>query len=342
MSIDLTQFRDGAVNAVVRALYARHPALAQRFGERGKKACREDINHHLDYLCGALAAAEDALFSNYGVWLKSVLDSRGVPSGHLVESFALLAEYLRAHLAPADAVRVDAIFETAHAALMRSDFPPPFIHERLPALADAPLFREVAVSGNQREAQRLISALIDSGITLSEASVRLVQPAMYEIGRLWQENRITVAQEHLATAISQSALARAYLQATFAPPIDRKAMFAGVAGNHHSLGLRMLSDAFETIGWDVVYLGADVPTRDLVRQVAESSPDLLILSVSLPGHLSVARETLECLRADLGSQCPQIWVGGLATLIGGSVWRTLKADGWAADALHAIDEVSGR
>jgi methanogenic corrinoid protein MtbC1 len=163
---------------------------------------------------------------------------------------------------------------------------------------------------------------------------------MYEIGRLWQENRITVAQEHLATAVSQSVLARAYLQAAFAAPVGRKAVFAAVAGNHHILGLRMLSDAFETIGWDVLYLGADVPTADLIRQVDASSPDLLVLTLSLPTHLSVARATLEHLHAELGSRCPAVWVGGLATLIGERMWRSLKADGWAADALHALEQVA--
>ena len=177
-------------------------------------------------------------------------------------------------------------------------------------------------------------------MTLTEASVRLIQPAMVEIGRLWQENRITVAQEHLTTAISQNVMARAYMQADFAQPVGRKAMFAGVAGNHHSLGLRMLSDAFETQGWDVVFLGADVPVADLIRQVDADRPDLLCLSLSLPSHLAQARETVERLRAELGNRCPTIWVGGQVTLMRDRVWHSVKADGWASDALHALEQIA--
>jgi methanogenic corrinoid protein MtbC1 len=342
MNIDLAPWREMAVSAVEQSLYAHHPGLAERFGGRGRKACREDIQHHLDYLSGALLADSSAVFVDYAIWLKSVLDNRSVPSSHLVESLTLLDEFLCAHLPAAESAQVSAVISAANAALARNDLPIPYLHARVAELPDAPHYREAAVSGNQSRALGLISHSMQEGNTLSEASVRMVQPAMYAIGRLWQENRITVAQEHLATAISQSVLARAYLQADFAAPTGQKALLACVAANQHNLGLRMLADAFETAGWDSLYLGADVPTADLLRQVDASSPDLLVLSLSLPGHLAVARGAMEQLRAELGSRCPQIWVGGLATLMGNQVWRSLKADGWAADALHALEQVATR
>jgi len=335
MSVDLSPWRDEAVAAVVRALYARHPELTERFGERGARACREDIAHHLDYLEGALAVNDAALFSAYAVWLFSVLDSRGVPTRHLAESFELLEGFFTKHLPALDAARVAGMLAAAKIAM---DAPPfPCMSERVPALPDAERYREAALGGDQRSALKLVSGAMQEGITLTEASVRLIQPAMYQIGRLWQENRVSVAQEHLATAVSQSILARAYMEADFAPVVGRKAMFAAVAGNQHSLGLRMLSDAFETQGWDAFYLGADVPTSALIRQVDATRPDLLALSLSLPGHLLVARESLERLRSELGSRCPAIWIGGLSTLSSDRVWRSLKADGWAADALHALE-----
>lgn len=116
-------------------------------------------------------------------------------------------------------------------------------------------------------------------------------------------------------------------------------MFACVEGNHHGLGLRMLSDAFETQGWDAAYLGTDVPLHDLVRTIDSRCPQLLALSASLPQHLSTARQTVQALHAELGTACPTIWVGGLATLSADSVWRYTQADGWASDALHALEQL---
>lgn len=340
MNADLTPWREQAVDAVVDALYARHPELSERFGPRGVKACRTDIHYHLDYLEAALVAGDAAVFANYSVWLKDVLESRGVPANHLAESFDLLGGFLCGQLPAAEAGSVSTILSGARKALARDDMPLPYDSNRLPALPTALRYREAAMSGNQLAAQELMSGAMRAGCTLTDAAVRLIQPAMYEIGRLWQKNRVSVAQEHLVTAISQNVLARAYLEAEFAPPAGRKAMFATAAGNHHSLGLRMLSDAFETIGWEVIYLGADVPIADLVRQADASRPELLCLSLSLPRHLAVARETLSCLRAEFGSRCPALWVGGLATLAGDRAWKSVDADGWCADAAQALEQVS--
>ncbi|MGQ5525533.1 cobalamin B12-binding domain-containing protein [Chitinimonas sp. PSY-7] len=214
------------------------------------------------------------------------------------------------------------------------------LHESTANLQDVMRYMEATLSGNQRVAQELVNGAMRAGCTLSETAVGIVQPAMYEVGRLWQEGRITVAQEHLATAISQNVLTRAYLQAAFAPPVWRKAIFACSVGNQHSLGLTVLSDAFETIGWEVSYLGADVPICDLIKQIDTEKPDLMCMSLSMPSHLSIARETVERMRVELGNQCPTIWVGGLATTVAERVWHdVVKADGWAMDALQAIRQI---
>ncbi|SFV00153.1 cobalamin B12-binding domain-containing protein [Pseudoduganella namucuonensis] len=283
-----------------------------------------------------MLADEPALFTDYAVWLRKVLESRKVPTGHLAESFELLAAFFTGHLPATVAARLNQLLAAGEDALRRDDGCDPYRYARHPRLPETARYLEQVLRGDQRGAQETFNACMGNGASLSEASVRLLQPAMVEVGHLWQENRITVAQEHLATALSQNVLARAYMHASFAAPVERKLMLACVAGNHHGLGLRIVCDAFETIGWDVSYLGTDVPTAGLTRQIDAERPDMLCLSLSLPAHLPLARGILEELRAELGERCPPIMVGGQVTLGGERVWRAVKADGWASDALHAI------
>lgn len=101
----------------------------------------------------------------------------------------------------------------------------------------------------------------------------------------------------------------------------------------------MLSDFFKTQGWDATYLGGDVPALDFVRDIDARRPQLMALSASLPSHLATARLTIETLRAELGQACPEIWIGGLATLGAANIWRSTLADGWSADALHALEQL---
>jgi len=295
--------------------------------------------YHLDYLQAALIASDPNIFIQYALWLKDVLSSRGVPTAHLSTSFEFIESFFNNNIPAAEAVVVAATLNTARGALSLDTTLVPYEETDFQSLPETEHYRASILQGEHKTAMSLVTDSMNNGSTLTQVSVQMVQPALYQIGHLWQKNQITVSQEHLATAISQNVLASAYMQAHFAPAVGKTAMFACVEGNHHSLGLRMLSDSFETAGWDVLYLGANLPMLDLVHQVDSKRPDLLALSVSLPNHIATARMTIELLHAEMGSACPEIWIGGLTTLPNQQIWRITQADGWAADALHALEQL---
>lgn len=116
---------------------------------------------------------------------------------------------------------------------------------------------------------------------------RVIAPAMHELGRLWEKGAITIADEHLATALTQRVLAAVrtpeLLEETLpARPDKPRALLAAVQGEQHALGLRMAADLLEDSGYQVAYLGADVPTEALLQAVRTLSPDLLGLSATMP------------------------------------------------------------
>jgi MerR family transcriptional regulator, light-induced transcriptional regulator len=167
------------------------------------------------------------------------------------------------------------------------------------------------LAGDRREALRL---LVDDGllrgIPLQDIHLKIIQPAQYEIGRLWQENRISVAQEHLATAVSQLALSHLYRHLPRDPSNGKVVMVSCVEGELHEVGARMASDFLEMAGFDVRFLGANVPTSHMVRMVRDQTPDLLALSVTMTYHLPALRAALEQARAAV-PRLPMA-VGGLA------------------------------
>ncbi|HEU0013241.1 MAG TPA: B12-binding domain-containing protein, partial [Longimicrobium sp.] len=138
------------------------------------------------------------------------------------------------------------------------------------------------VAGDRRAAFAAVDAARGDGLDLRALYLDVFQPAMREIGRLWQQNRITVADEHLATAITQAAMARLYDEMfTALGTRDAPLLVAACAETErHEMGLRMLCDLLELDGWDTVFLGASVPTEDLVRMVAERRPRVVALSAS--------------------------------------------------------------
>jgi methanogenic corrinoid protein MtbC1 len=180
-------------------------------------------------------------------------------------------------------------------------------------------------------ARALIDDALGAGLPAREAYLRVVAPAMYEIGRLWETAQISVAQEHLATQISQIVLAGLGLHLPPRGDVGRSrvAIVASSPGELHALGTQMVGDFLEIQGWEVLALGADVPAPELVALADERGAALVALSTALPGHLLSVTRTCQLLRQL--DRTPHIVVGGRAYGGDAGLARAVGADAFAPD-----------
>jgi MerR family transcriptional regulator, light-induced transcriptional regulator len=148
------------------------------------------------------------------------------------------------------------------------------------------LFLDSLRANDAAGAYRVASHALEDGMTIAALYRKVVTPAMYAIGDLWEKGAITVADEHLATALTHRVLAALrppiQVEADAERPEGRTAMLATAQGEQHALGLRMVADVLEDAGYRTIYLGADVPTEALLQAIASLSPDLLALSATMP------------------------------------------------------------
>lgn len=338
---ELEHLRAQAVEAITSQIYQRLGESLAPFGERGRRYCRDDLHFHLDHLIGSLIAGSSRPFEAYVVWLHRLLDARGVPSTSVDLSLELLGNYMQERLTPEQSLAVERILAKGRSALSEplASAVAPFEGFNPPAtphpLTEA--FVNALVAGDRPRARELLEQATAEGDYL-EGMVTLIQPAMYRVGDRWHAREISVAQEHLASAMVQQLLAARFAAAPAAPPSGSRAIFACVATNHHALGLQIVADAFELDGWSVEFLGADTPTADLVERVAETKPDLVGLSVSLTAQLARLRETVLAIRARMGDSAPRIIAGGFALADTSGVAERLGVDGWYSTALSAVKE----
>jgi MerR family transcriptional regulator, light-induced transcriptional regulator len=182
-------------------------------------------------------------------------------------------------------------------------------------------YLQAQLAGNRREALRLVLEGLERGLTCLEIH-KLIQQAQAEIGRLWQEDRITIAQEHMATAISQVVLSHVYQHAAAPRPNGKRVLVACVEGELHDFPLRLVADALDLEGFDVRFLGASVPPAGLLAMIGAQEPHLLVLSVTMAFNVPALREAVRRVRAihpDLpiavgGGACS--WQPGLASEVG--------------------------
>lgn len=198
-------------------------------------------------------------------------------------------------------------------------------------------------AGRLQEALGVVDDALVSGMDLRTLYLDVFQPAMHEIGRLWQENQITVADEHLATAITQLAMSRLYDEMFRAAPAHAPLLLAACAQEErHELGLRMICDVLEMEGWDTVFLGASVPVEDLVRMVLDRRPEVVALSAALTPHLARVREAVQAIREVLPEGGPVIAVGGRAFVSDPGLAERMGADVTASDAVEVAQRLKER
>ncbi len=307
------------------------------FGERGRAACREDIGYHLEFLRPVLEFGILQPFLDYVKWLSTLLATRGVPPSHLALSLEWLLDFYADRLTDDDLGPIKTALNAGLAAL-RDPIDILRYYERLmpAACGECDDFQAALLRGDQRTSLKIFREVANEGEAFLDAELHLVQPAMYGIGKGWHENRVSVAQEHLATAMVQGLLAREFATAKPEPANGRTVVLAGVEGNHHVIGLRMVADAFELAGWDVRYLGANTPAGSLLQLVRDDRPNLVGLSVAMPQHLRKAREAIQMLHTELADACPAVMLGGLMINQFSSAAPVLGADATAPNARLAV------
>jgi MerR family transcriptional regulator, light-induced transcriptional regulator len=204
----------------------------------------------------------------------------------------------------------------------------------LTALRDRYLTAQLA--GDRREAIRLLMEDgIRKGLSIRELQLTIIQEAQREIGRMWQENRISVAQEHMATAISIMALAHLYDQAERDRANGKKVVVACVDGELHDFPARLVADALDLAGFDVRFLGASVPIDSLLRLLIAERPDVLALSTTMTFNIPNLRKSVHAVRS-AHPELP-ILVGGGA--LGQDLIAELGVAGSGKDAEETLTTV---
>jgi methanogenic corrinoid protein MtbC1 len=198
-------------------------------------------------------------------------------------------------------------------------------------------FLEALKRGDRQSAFRTVDAQLTAGDTLSDIYLRIVQPSMRDIGQLWQDNELTVAQEHVATAIAEASMSRLF-ERTFVWRDNRtpKLLAACAEDERHQIGLRMLCDLLELDGWETVYVGASVPIESLVQLVQKSSPDAVAISATIAPHIPRVRAAIASIRATDLERQPVIAVGGRAFHNDPTLASRIGADVTASDADEAV------
>ncbi|MCW3039558.1 MAG: hypothetical protein JWM31_1463 [Solirubrobacterales bacterium] len=191
-------------------------------------------------------------------------------------------------------------------------------------------------------ARATVDRAIASGVPVRSIYLDVLTPAMHRLGVLWEEARIGIADEHLATAITQGVLATLHRRLPRTPPatapdpgrVAPVAVLGCGPEDLHGLGARMVGDFLEAAGWRVMDLGANAPAEAFAATADVHGAALVAVSSSraedLAG-LSAVRRAIDRL-----DRPPLLAVGGLAHAGSPTVAAAVGADLFAPDPAALI------
>jgi MerR family transcriptional regulator, light-induced transcriptional regulator len=336
----VADLRHTVAEAVTEEFLRRHPDWADRYGPRGRERGIEDAEYHMDFLAGALLAGEPEAFADYVRWARRVLEARGIEGRFLHESLEQVGGALGLRLDAEARSAVEPTLRAGLAACVEPAGSSPGPPAEAGLAEERRLYLQAILRGQRKGAIGIILESHRAGHPVLDLYLKVLQPAQYEVGRLWECNAITVAEEHMATAVTQSVMAGLYPLLPQNQPCRGRMVLTGVQGEFHQVGANMVADVLELEGWEVSFLGTNLPPSSILRVIEEQRPDAVGISVTMLFNLSRARDLIERIRS-LPIPQPRIVVGGAAFRTATEAWREVGADAYGRDLEHALEILCG-
>ena len=332
----LASVKQNVAQAITEEFFVNHPDWVVRYGDRGRQFCTADSCFHMEFLAGAIEAGSPEAFADYSRWTTRMLGARGIAAHSLDENFAQLEKHLSAALLPEDRESVSTFLTLGRKACLEPEPDADELRSGDGLGLTRQVFLAAILAGQRQAALNIIDEALLAGHSHVDIYVNVFTESLHRVGQLWELNKISVAQEHIATAITQYAIAAIYPRLVPAA-VHRGAMVVtGVAGELHQIGANLVADAMEANGWKVRFLGTNLPHSSVLATIEEISADVLCISTTIVANLPSVVDLVRTVRSKLYESGPKIVLGGAAYRVATQFVRDIGATEAVTDLRSAL------
>lgn len=327
--------RDALV-VLVDAGLAAHPDLLRFLGPNGYDLLALNHGNHAKFMDNVFFLSAPKLLADTLPWVYRTYGARGVDPDYFLAELEAWRQAIRTLIPGPEAGPLLDVYNwitAQHGTSLRRAAEAPASPDGAPP--DLEAFIEALLQGDRGRAEALAGEHLARPEHLERFYLELLDPALARIGALWEEARITVVQEHLASSLATRIMSAAFSRLESRPSPRKRCIVCAGPGEQHHIGAWMLSDLLEMRGWNCRFPGADTPADALVALVKEFQPAFLALSLTMPFNLRAAADLIARLRREAGPGGPRVMVGGRVFRNAPDLAASLGADGEAADAREA-------
>jgi methanogenic corrinoid protein MtbC1 len=191
------------------------------------------------------------------------------------------------------------------------------------------------LEGDKNRCRTVVDRLLEEKTDIIEIYTDLFQKSLYQVGKMWDQSKLSIGDEHLGTEITEELLY--YCSSKIVPrnQIKKKALVTCVNKEFHKIGARMAADVFVLNGWETYFLGASTPTKEILKYVEAKKPDIVGLSFSFYINLMKVIDVVREIKHNIPDQ--KIMLGGRAELNGQAEMLSKFEDVYYFDSIVGLD-----
>ncbi len=202
-------------------------------------------------------------------------------------------------------------------------------------------YLDALLTGDRRQCRTIIEDILHhNNASIAGVYSDVIWPIMMEIDSLYRAERITSAQEHLATRINRTIVDQLQNKLPRQPQTGKKVVVCSSLHQISELGGQIIADMFESAGWDVRFLGGGLTSDDILSFVHQFCPDILVIYGTEPGETPQIRGIIDRIREINAAPAMKIMLAGGVFGRADGLWEEIGADLFAENAVEAVQIAS--
>jgi len=282
----------------------------------GSDELYQSLHYQVDLILSAFNTKEYELIDEYFTWKYSVYANREIDLEYFLVEFEIWIHALGIYLYKSHASELMLVYDylvEKHNANKEKALQ---VHTLEVKEEYADLFmrlKECLLNANKEEFYKLVK----QNLALFENDVfhfieEIINPLMYEIGYMWQYNKIGVAKEHLATALTGEIIDMFLINKAQNTQEKPLVLLSTIGDESHNLGLKIIAKFLDSLGFDAKCLGTKISNKELITSIYELKPSVVLFSVTLMSNLANLQYIVNEIKSDIKIFNGLVVVGGQA------------------------------
>jgi methanogenic corrinoid protein MtbC1 len=197
------------------------------------------------------------------------------------------------------------------------------------------------ICGDRAQARQIIhEAVSSSGCTPEDLTHQVYWPALEMITTLYRSDQLTALAHHYATRLLRTLVDQVQARYTQYPRRNKKIIMFSGPSEQDELAGQLVADMIEADGYEVYFAGGGIANDEILSEVGEQRPDILLMFASAPTDAPNIRQLIDTIRGI--NACPnmQIVVGGGVFNRAPGLAEEIGADLWARSPEELIDKLT--